>query len=560
MIPTAYSPTNAASQTWSAWQAGLDSALAGLSFVAQPFQPTVTNANMVVYIAAGIIPTLAGTTSVAAQTVTLSAANATNPRIDRVVLDRITMAASVVTGTAAATPAAPSVPAGKLPCLQMLVPANATAILNTNGTDERALWLAGAKAAALMGLGIGIKDDGTGNLTLDVTGLTAAGSVDATNDMVAFWSNAAGALRKASISQLGGVTSADFLALQQEVAQNYLLDAVNGAWAAGSYSNGGYDAYSTDTIGSTSTSQTYDGTNKLYTNTSGTTTASSSGMWSWYSTTWTAGTGTIAVNTSACGYAFASSSAVLTGDFDFYSTVASSVVGSQTDTYELGVSTAALGNGNYSLSVANNNAMGSWYVYFQGVGASRTLTFVNNNTVLGSVTQTVNLNDVFMFRRRGSALTVLLNGTTIYTFSGFSSTAALYVCGGDNGSSNLTGFSWSGMGWKTGIVGPNNMTLLSSALSPAPASTPTQVKLMVLWKDLSGSAVLNTDFTAEATRDGATWTAGTLSDTGLTISGFKVLWAMVDVSAQPSGTTVKYRMKTLNTKSQQAKGIALMVK
>lgn len=105
-----------------------------------------------------------------------------------------------------------------------------------------------------------------------------------------------------------------------------------------------------------------------------------------------------------------------------------------------------------------------------------------------------------------------------------------------------------------------NMTLVSNALSPAPASALSTVKLLVLWKDESGSASLNTDFTAEATRDGSTWTAGTLMDSGFTLSGFNVLWADVDVSGQPSGTTVKYRLKTFNAKSQQVKGVALLVK
>jgi hypothetical protein len=104
------------------------------------------------------------------------------------------------------------------------------------------------------------------------------------------------------------------------------------------------------------------------------------------------------------------------------------------------------------------------------------------------------------------------------------------------------------------------VTLVGNALSPAPALAPAQIKLMVLWKDLSGAAVLNTDFTAEATRDGSTWTTGTLTDTGLTISGFKVLWTEVNVSAQPNGTNVKYRLKTLNAKYQQVKGVALTAK
>ena len=69
----------------------------------------------------------------------------------------------------------------------------------------------------------------------------------------------------------------------------------------------------------------------------------------------------------------------------------------------------------------------------------------------------------------------------------------------------------------------------------------------------------NQTITAEATADGTNWAIGTLTDTGLTMSGFKVLTATVDTSAH-TGTAVKYRLKTLNTKTQQVKGVALMVK
>jgi hypothetical protein len=51
-----------------------------------------------------------------------------------------------------------------------------------------------------------------------------------------------------------------------------------------------------------------------------------------------------------------------------------------------------------------------------------------------------------------------------------------------------------------------------------------------------------------------------LNDSGFTLSGFKVLWADADVSSQPSGTTVKYRLKTFNTKAQQVKGVAYLTK
>ncbi|MBI3447226.1 MAG: hypothetical protein HY055_18120 [Magnetospirillum sp.] len=148
---TSYTPSVYAGPgalTAAAYPLAIDAATAALAFVAGPWQPTVTNTDMVVHIAAGVVPTASGVTAVAAQTVTLSAAHATLPRIDRVVLDRVTGAASAVAGTASASPAAPAVPSGKLPCCQMLVPAAAAAVLNTNGTDERSPWSLGLASGA----------------------------------------------------------------------------------------------------------------------------------------------------------------------------------------------------------------------------------------------------------------------------------------------------------------------------------------------------------------------------------------------------------------------------
>ncbi|MBI3446478.1 MAG: hypothetical protein HY055_14250 [Magnetospirillum sp.] len=105
-----------------------------------------------------------------------------------------------------------------------------------------------------------------------------------------------------------------------------------------------------------------------------------------------------------------------------------------------------------------------------------------------------------------------------------------------------------------------SMTLVTNTLLPAPAGAPSEVLAVMLWKDVSGSAALNTDLTIEATRDASNWSSGTLVDSGLTISGFKVLWADIDVSGQPSGTSVKLRIKALNNKGQQVKGIALLTK
>lgn len=71
-----------------------------------------------------------------AQTVVITAADATNPRIDRVVLDSAGVA-SAVAGTAAPSPSVPAIPSGKTALCQIAVGAAVTTILNSNITDER---------------------------------------------------------------------------------------------------------------------------------------------------------------------------------------------------------------------------------------------------------------------------------------------------------------------------------------------------------------------------------------------------------------------------------------
>ncbi|MHC1701479.1 MAG: hypothetical protein AB9900_10930 [Humidesulfovibrio sp.] len=93
--------------------------------------------NMTVRLEAGAILSGVTLTEVAAQSTGTITAPVTHPRIDRVVIDRITGAVSVVEGTEAASPAAPAIPTGKLPVAQVLLATDTTAITNADLTDER---------------------------------------------------------------------------------------------------------------------------------------------------------------------------------------------------------------------------------------------------------------------------------------------------------------------------------------------------------------------------------------------------------------------------------------
>lgn len=98
---------------------------------------------------------------------------------------------------------------------------------------------------------------------------------------------------------------------------------------------------------------------------------------------------------------------------------------------------------------------------------------------------------------------------------------------------------------------PANMTLISpTAISVA--SPPIRIAAYFLWKDDSGSAELGTDLTVELSRDGGTtWTASTITPLAAFDGAYSVIKARADVSEQPSGTSLRMRIKTLNNKAQR---------
>ena len=100
--------------------------------------PSATDpASMSVRVGAGKIIKADGTlVSQAAQTLAF-VAPAANPRIDRIVVDMLSGVASIVAGTEAATPVAPAIPAGQLPCAQISLLVGQTQLTNADVKDER---------------------------------------------------------------------------------------------------------------------------------------------------------------------------------------------------------------------------------------------------------------------------------------------------------------------------------------------------------------------------------------------------------------------------------------
>ena len=89
-----------------------------------------------------------------------------------------------------------------------------------------------------------------------------------------------------------------------------------------------------------------------------------------------------------------------------------------------------------------------------------------------------------------------------------------------------------------------NMTLVSNATTAQAA--PTKGDIVMTYSNGTGTAVINTDITAEFSADnGSTWTAITLASQGTT-GGHTILSAHDVTRTSTSGTSMRYRIKTLN--------------
>lgn len=92
--------------------------------------------NMTVTISSGYIFTGTALSFVAAQTTSAFTAPVGNPRIDRIVIDALTGAYSVIAGTPAASPSPPAIPAGKCPVAKISIAVGQASITNGNIFNE----------------------------------------------------------------------------------------------------------------------------------------------------------------------------------------------------------------------------------------------------------------------------------------------------------------------------------------------------------------------------------------------------------------------------------------
>ncbi len=103
-------------------------------------------------------------------------------------------------------------------------------------------------------------------------------------------------------------------------------------------------------------------------------------------------------------------------------------------------------------------------------------------------------------------------------------------------------------------LSPDDMTLQSNATTAE--AEPDDV-FIVVWEEDVDSVTLNTDLKAWASRDGGTtWTQITLAEEADLATG-RILTGSADISGQPSGTSMKWKVTTHNNTELRLHGAAL---
>ena len=103
-----------------------------------------------------------------------------------------------------------------------------------------------------------------------------------------------------------------------------------------------------------------------------------------------------------------------------------------------------------------------------------------------------------------------------------------------------------------------DMTLYSIAQSAE--AVPSEGRI-ILFEEDTDVITENTDLKAYISRDnGTTYTQVTLVDEGGYDSSRRILAGTVDISAQPSGTSMKYKITTHNNKNLKLHGVSLFWK
>jgi hypothetical protein len=103
--------------------------------------------------------------------------------------------------------------------------------------------------------------------------------------------------------------------------------------------------------------------------------------------------------------------------------------------------------------------------------------------------------------------------------------------------------------------GSLNMTLISNATTAE--AQPDNARIILYEEDID-SITENTDVKGYVSRDGgSTWTEATLVDEGNYSGTKRILADTVDISGQPAGTSMKFKVETANLKDLKIHGIGV---
>lgn len=145
------------------YKGAIDNSFAALARIGQMFAPHEQDTpDMTVRLDAGALLANVTLSEIAAQsTGTITAPSGTDHRIDRVVIDALTGAVSVITGTPGAEGAvvAPDITTGKLPICQVALAHDMTEITNDLITDERVMGGGAGEAIKINGIYQNLGDD-----------------------------------------------------------------------------------------------------------------------------------------------------------------------------------------------------------------------------------------------------------------------------------------------------------------------------------------------------------------------------------------------------------------
>lgn len=194
-----------------------DAAISALTRIGGNFAPHAQNApDMTVALDPGHLMNGQVLVEQASQSTAAITAPTTNPRIDRIVIDNATGAVSVITGTEAASPTAPAIPAGHSPVAQVLLQTTTTAVSNSMLIDERDFSNVGFSSGGLINVQTFTSSNtytptaGTTKVIVEVIGGGGSGGGSAAtgaNQATAASGGGAGAYAKALItSGFSGVT------------------------------------------------------------------------------------------------------------------------------------------------------------------------------------------------------------------------------------------------------------------------------------------------------------------------------------------------------------------